>query len=97
MGVECQKASQAQVSARLCRLGRVPRDQLPPYLAMAADLRSRIERGELQPGEQVPSLDRLAREYDVSRATAQKALRVLRDEGTVETRPRWGTFVAERS
>jgi DNA-binding GntR family transcriptional regulator len=55
---------------------------------MAADLRSRIERGELQPGEQVPSLDQLAREYDVSRATAQKALRVLRDEGT---------FVAERS
>lgn len=38
----------------------------------------------------------LAREYDVSRATAQKALRVLRDEGTVQTRARWGTFVAER-
>jgi hypothetical protein len=30
-------------------------------VAMAADLRSRIERGELQPGEQVPSLDQLAR------------------------------------
>jgi DNA-binding GntR family transcriptional regulator len=60
---------------------------------MAADLRSRIERGELQPGEQVPSLDHLARDYEVSRATAQKA---LRDEGAVETRPRWGTFVAER-
>ena len=43
---------------------------------MAADLRSRIERGELQPGEQVPSLDRLARDYDVSRATAQKALQL---------------------
>jgi DNA-binding GntR family transcriptional regulator len=65
-------------------------------MVMAADLRSRIERGELQPGEPVPSLDRLARDYDVSRATAQKALRVLRDEGAVETRPRWGTFVAER-
>jgi DNA-binding GntR family transcriptional regulator len=64
---------------------------------MAADLRSRIERGELQPGAQVPSLDHLARDYEVSRATAQKALRVLRDEGTVETRPRWGTFVAERT
>lgn len=48
-------------------------------------------------GEQVPSLDLLAREYNVSRATAQKALRVLREEGTVETRPRWGTFVADRS
>jgi DNA-binding GntR family transcriptional regulator len=75
----------------------VPRDQLPPYLAMAADLRSKIERGDLQPGEQVPSLDALAREYRVSRATAQKALRVLREEGIVETRQRWGTFVAERT
>lgn len=75
----------------------MPRDQVPPYLSLAADLRAQIERGDLQPGEQVPSLDQLAREYQVSRATAQKALRVLREEGTVETRPRWGTFVPERS
>jgi GntR family transcriptional regulator len=64
---------------------------------MAADIRSKIERGDLQPGEQVPSLDELARDYRVSRATAQKALRVLREEGIVETRQRWGTFVAERT
>jgi GntR family transcriptional regulator len=64
---------------------------------MAADIRLKIERGDLQPGEQVPSLDDLARDYRVSRATAQKALRVLREEGIVETRQRWGTFVAERT
>jgi len=75
----------------------VPRDQLPPYLSLAAGLRSKIERGDLRPGDQVPSLDQLARDYRVSRATAQKALRVLREEGAVVTRPRWGTFVAERT
>jgi len=75
----------------------MPRDQVPPYLSLAADLRSKIERGDIQPGEQVPSLDALARDYRVSRATAQKALRLLREEGVVETRPRWGTFVADRS
>ena len=41
-------------------------------------------------------LDRLAADYRVSRATAQKALTVLVDEGLVETRRRWGSFVAER-
>jgi len=75
----------------------VPRDQLPPYLSLAAGLRSKIERGDLRPRDQVPSLDQLARDYRVSRATAQKALRVLREEGAVVTWPRWGTFVAERT
>ena len=73
-----------------------PREQLPPYLRLSADLRSKIEHGDLLPGEQVPSLDRLAADYRVSRATAQKAIKVLIDEGLIETRPRWGAFVAER-
>lgn len=72
-----------------------PREQLPPYLRLAAGLRRKIEQGELLPGEQVPSLDRLASDYRVSRATAQKAIKILIDEGLIETRPRWGAFVAE--
>ena len=80
----------------LGRFTRV-RPAQPPYLAIAADLRRRIEQGELLPGEQVPSLDRLSAEYAISRATAQKAVRVLIDEGIVVSRPRWGVFVAERS
>jgi DNA-binding GntR family transcriptional regulator len=31
-----------------------------------------------------------------SRVTARKAVLLLIDEGLLETRPRWGTFVAER-
>jgi DNA-binding GntR family transcriptional regulator len=75
----------------------VPRESQPPYLRVSADLREKITSGELLPGEQLPSLDRLAAEYGVSRATAQRAVRVLTEAGLVETRRRWGVFVAERT
>ncbi|GAA2082779.1 GntR family transcriptional regulator [Streptomyces albiaxialis] len=69
----------------------------PPYLRIAAEIRRRIEDGELAPGERVPSTRRLAAEWNVALATATKALTALRQEGTVTARPRVGTVVAERS
>jgi GntR family transcriptional regulator len=74
----------------------VPRESQPPYLRVSGDLRDKIESGELLPGEQLPSLDRLAADYGVSRATAQRAVNELANAGLVETRRRWGVFVAER-
>ncbi len=59
-------------------------------------MREKITNGEWLPGEQVPSLDKLAVIYSVSRTTARRAVQILTDEGLVETRPRWGSFVAER-
>ena len=70
---------------------------MPPYLRVAAELREKIATGELLPGEQVPSLDRLAETYGISRTTARRAVQVLMDEGLVQSRPRWGVFVAERA
>jgi len=64
-----------------------------PYLRVAADLREKIESGEMLPGEQVPSLDKISATYNVSRVTARRALKALADEGLVEIKPRWGTFV----
>jgi DNA-binding GntR family transcriptional regulator len=72
------------------------REELPPYLRVSADLRRKIEEGELLPGEQLPSLDRLSADYRISRATAQKAVRVLIGEGLAVSRPRWGVFVKQR-
>ena len=72
------------------------RDLEPPYLRVAADFRRKIEEGQLLPGEQLPSLDRISADYGISRATAQKAVRVLITEGLAVSRPRWGVFVAER-
>jgi GntR family transcriptional regulator len=74
----------------------VPRELVPPYLRVAAKLREKIASGELLPGEQVPSLDRLAETNSISRTTARRAIQVLMDEGLVISRPRWGVFVAER-
>ena len=65
----------------------------PPYLRIAHDLRSRIERGELLPGEQVPSVTQLAETYEVSRGTARRALDLLKEWGLTEATPGWGTFV----
>ena len=67
-----------------------------PYQAVAAKIRQQILDGEWLPGEQIPSLDQLAAEHKVSRATIQKAIRLLVGENLLVTRPRWGTFVAER-
>lgn len=74
----------------------MPRELQPPYLRVSDDMRRKVMEAEWLPGEQVPSLDQLAADYQVSRATVQRAVRVLTDEGLLVTRPRWGTFVAER-
>ena len=69
---------------------------MPPYLRVAAELREKIANRDLLPGEQVPSLDRLAETYRISRTTARRAVQVLIDEGLVQSRPRWGVFVTEQ-
>ena len=69
---------------------------MPPYRQIAADLRDRIERGELAPGDMLPSIARLSQEYGVAKGTAVKALALLHDEGLTVTVPGLGTFVAGR-
>lgn len=69
---------------------------MPPSERLAADLRQQIESGELQPGDQLPTVAVLAKRYKVSTATVSKALRTLKDEGLIVTRHGWGTHVAER-
>jgi GntR family transcriptional regulator len=68
----------------------------PPYIRIAGVIRHEITEGSRLPGEQLPSLDALAAAHAVARSTIQKAVRLLIDEGYLVTRPRWGTFVAER-
>ncbi|GAA1581994.1 TetR/AcrR family transcriptional regulator C-terminal domain-containing protein [Kribbella hippodromi] len=64
-----------------------------PYLAIAAELRQRIEDGELRPGERVPSTRALVRDFGVAMATATKALQVLQQERLVHPSPGVGTVV----
>jgi DNA-binding GntR family transcriptional regulator len=70
--------------------------QAPPkYVQMADYVRDRIRRGELRPGDEVPSERQLAAEWGVARPTATKALDVLRREGLLAGRRGAGTFVTE--
>ncbi|GII75066.1 GntR family transcriptional regulator [Sphaerisporangium rufum] len=65
-----------------------------PYRRIAAEIRRRIECGELAPGDRTPSSRAIARDFGVALATAVRALAVLKEEGLVEGRPRSGTVVA---
>ncbi|SFW91832.1 TetR/AcrR family transcriptional regulator C-terminal domain-containing protein [Amycolatopsis australiensis] len=69
----------------------------PPYLRIAADLRRRINAGELRPGDRVPSTRALVREWGVAMATAARALATLREEGWVRAVSGSGTVVADRT
>jgi AcrR family transcriptional regulator len=68
---------------------------VPPYRRIAAEIRARIEAGELRPGDRVPSARVITREWGVAIATATKALGVLKDDGLTVPRPGAGTVVAQ--
>lgn len=68
---------------------------VPPWEQLAAILRGRIKSGELQPGDRIPSVVSLAQEYELAAGTVRKALGQLQQEGLIESRVGWGTFVAQ--
>jgi hypothetical protein len=55
----------------------------PLYQQLASILRGMIERGELEPGQPLPSESTLQEEHDLSRGNVRMAIRTLRDEGLV--------------
>jgi len=68
----------------------------PLYVQLAAVLRQRIKSGEYGHLDPLPSEDRLKDEFEISRDTVRRAVKVLRDEGLVFTVPHRGTFVGPR-
>src|SRR5215471_1448020 len=72
---------------------RVPA-ALPAYQRIQSIIRKRIDSGQLQPGDAVPSERDLAKTHHVSLMTARHALAFLEREGLVERRRGIGTFVA---
>lgn len=65
------------------------------YEEIAESLRARIAAGEFAPGETIPSGRDLAEQWDVSRATAIKAVDVLRNDGVVVGKQGTGFVVTE--
>jgi GntR family transcriptional regulator len=78
---------------RASRATRTLTAQLPPYRRIAEDLRTRIDSGDLAPGDQVPSENELIAIYGVARATVRNAIASLRASGLVITSRGKGTTV----
>ncbi|WP_329412010.1 GntR family transcriptional regulator [Streptomyces sp. NBC_00704] len=65
----------------------------PKYLQIAHYIRDQILRGDLRPGDEVPSERQLAANWKVSRPTAARSLEALSHQGLVEKRQGSGTYV----
>ncbi|TQK52925.1 GntR family transcriptional regulator [Streptomyces sp. SLBN-118] len=65
----------------------------PKYLQIAHHIRDQILRGDLRPGDEVPSERQLAADWNVSRPTAARSLEALSHQGLVEKRQGSGTYV----
>jgi DNA-binding GntR family transcriptional regulator len=67
--------------------------ELPAYRQLADAIRGRIQRGQLRPGDRLPSETEMAARYKVSRETVRRALTLLRTQGLITTRAPRGSFV----
>lgn len=65
----------------------------PSYRQIAADLREKIERGDLRPGDVLPSEADLTETYRVSRGTARQAFLKLQASGLIDAVQGKGRFV----
>ena len=65
----------------------------PPYEQIRRQVADRVERGELQPGDRLPTVRALADELGVAANTVARAYRELEHAGVIETRGRAGSFV----
>lgn len=70
-----------------------PSSYVPVYQQVASALREQIERGDLAPGDLLPSEAQIGGTYGVGRDTVRDALGVLRSEGRIATVRGRGSYV----
>ncbi|MFG6654309.1 GntR family transcriptional regulator [Scandinavium sp. M-37] len=67
----------------------------PRYRQIADTLRDRVQRGELKPGDALPTESALQEEFAVSRVTVRQALKQLTQEAIIESIQGSGSYVKE--
>ncbi|MFO7624189.1 MAG: GntR family transcriptional regulator [Anaerolineales bacterium] len=66
---------------------------IPKYRQLLIILRNQILKGELEPGQRIPSEEELIGTYGLSRGTVRKAIAQLETERLIETEHGVGSFV----
>ena len=70
---------------------------IPVYTQIAEQIKRLIISGELQPGQQLPTVRQLAVDLSVNPNTVARAYVMLDQEGVISTQQGRGTFVAKRA
>ncbi|MBO1078373.1 GntR family transcriptional regulator [Roseomonas haemaphysalidis] len=73
------------------------RSAVSRYIQLATLFRRRIEQGTWKPGQQIPTVDELAAECGVARATIRQALGQLQQDGLIDRFRAKGTFVRQNA
>lgn len=68
----------------------------PKFRQIADQIRRAIAKGELRPGDQLPTQEELLSECGAHIETVLRAYRQLEEDGLVVSRPPRGRFVADR-
>lgn len=76
--------------------GMTMKNSVPKYISISKAIIQKIESGELQPGDKVPSENELIDMYSVSNTTARKSLLEVELKGWVNRIKGKGTFVLNR-
>lgn len=73
----------------------VQRTSGPGYREVAEDLRTKIRKGRIKPGEKLPALPNLQDEYRASAGVVRDALKQLAHERLIETKHGVGSTVLQ--
>ncbi|MBQ5484298.1 MAG: GntR family transcriptional regulator [Lachnospiraceae bacterium] len=71
------------------------KSNVPIYLQVIADLKARMLKGEIRPGDKLPSSRELAVTYEINPNTAARIYTEMERQGLSYTRRGIGTFATE--
>ena len=69
------------------------RSEIPLYLQLRNQIVTGIGKGELKPGESLPTVRQLAADLGINSMTVSKAYQLLKTEGFLETDRRRGSVI----
>ena len=70
-------------------------DHVPIYIQLMNQIKHMIAAGELQPGDQLPTVRQLAADLRVNFNTVARAYRLLDEDNIISTQHGRGTFILE--
>ena len=70
-------------------------DHVPIYIQLMNQVKHMIATGELQPGDQLPTVRQLAADLRINFNTVARAYRLLDEESIISTQHGRGTFILE--